>query len=185
MSKPVDDRIERVRAAALVVFGKYGYRRSTMADIAAAAAMSRPALYLVFCNKEAIFRDLAVALVGGAVDAAAAAWPETGNAAEGLASAILAKDLELFRLIGASPHGIEILSESRERSADLHDELAARFHDLVERRLASAGFGDAAARARMLVKAADGLKHAGGSEADYVADVRALAAATASRPPSG
>ena len=62
--------------------------------------------------------------------------------------------------------------------------LLTRFHTLVEARLTAAGFADAGARARMLVKAADGLKHAGGSEADYVADVRALAAATVC-PPAG
>ncbi len=180
MSK-TEERVGRIRAAALSVFSKYGYRRSTMADIAAAASMSRPALYLSFCNKQEIFRDMALGLVSGVVEAAATAWPEEGDPAQGLGNAILAKDLELFRLMIASPHGSELLAESQALLPGLHDDLAMRFHALVEARLRAAGFAEAGGRARMIAKAADGLKHAGGSEADYVADVRALAAATAGR----
>ncbi|HEY8129307.1 MAG TPA: helix-turn-helix domain-containing protein, partial [Hyphomicrobium sp.] len=42
-------------AAARQVFLRYGYRRVTMGDIADAAKMSRPALYLVIPSKEEIF----------------------------------------------------------------------------------------------------------------------------------
>lgn len=45
----------RVLEAAESVFLRFGYRRTTMGDLAAAAGMSRPALYLVFCNKEEVF----------------------------------------------------------------------------------------------------------------------------------
>ena len=46
---------EAVLAAARQVFMRYGYRRVTMGDIADAAKMSRPALYLVIPSKEEIF----------------------------------------------------------------------------------------------------------------------------------
>ena len=45
----------KVLEAAESVFLRFGYRRTTMGDLAAAAGMSRPALYLVFCNKEEVF----------------------------------------------------------------------------------------------------------------------------------
>lgn len=48
-------KLERVVASATDVFTRYGYARTTMADIAAKAGMSRPALYLLFPDKEAIF----------------------------------------------------------------------------------------------------------------------------------
>jgi len=41
--------------AATAVFLRYGYARTTMGDIAEAAGMSRPALYLVFPSKDDIF----------------------------------------------------------------------------------------------------------------------------------
>jgi AcrR family transcriptional regulator len=53
-----DDRAvkrQRVADAALTVFQRYGFARTTMADIADAAGMSRPALYLLFPNKEEVF----------------------------------------------------------------------------------------------------------------------------------
>ena len=42
--------------AAFSAFVRHGFRRVTMGEIAKAAGMSRPALYLEFSNKEDIFR---------------------------------------------------------------------------------------------------------------------------------
>jgi AcrR family transcriptional regulator len=59
---------KRIIGAAKSVFLKYGYRRVTMNDIASAAEMSRPALYLVFSKKEDVFggvvRELAREISG-------------------------------------------------------------------------------------------------------------------------
>ena len=48
-------RRDRIVAAATNVFLRYGHARTTMNDIAEAASISRPALYLVFPHKEDIF----------------------------------------------------------------------------------------------------------------------------------
>lgn len=45
----------KVIDAAHVLFRRHGFKRVTMHDIAAALEMSRPALYLIFPNKEVIF----------------------------------------------------------------------------------------------------------------------------------
>lgn len=45
----------KVLEAAQSVFFRYGYRRTTMGDLASAAGISRPALYLLYCNKEQVF----------------------------------------------------------------------------------------------------------------------------------
>jgi AcrR family transcriptional regulator len=50
-----DEKTERVMTAARQVFVRYGFTRTTMGDIAEAAKMSRPALYLVFPFKDDIF----------------------------------------------------------------------------------------------------------------------------------
>ena len=61
------EKIAKVLEAATFVFLRYGYRRTTMGDIATAAGISRPALYLLFCNKERVFeatlRKLAASLL--------------------------------------------------------------------------------------------------------------------------
>jgi AcrR family transcriptional regulator len=50
-----DAKKTKVLEAAQSVFFRYGYRRTTMGDLASAAGISRPALYLLYCNKEDIF----------------------------------------------------------------------------------------------------------------------------------
>lgn len=50
-----DEKILRTITAAGEVFLRYGYLRTTMSDIARAAGMSRPALYLLFAGKDKIF----------------------------------------------------------------------------------------------------------------------------------
>jgi AcrR family transcriptional regulator len=49
-------RRERVLAAALEVFGRYGFRKTSMDEVARAADISRQGLYLYFASKEALFR---------------------------------------------------------------------------------------------------------------------------------
>src|SRR5215472_11097353 len=49
---------EHVLTAARSVFMRYGFKRATMSDLAEAAQMSRPALYLLFSSKEEVFRAL-------------------------------------------------------------------------------------------------------------------------------
>ena len=50
-----DAKKAKVLEAAQSVFFRYGYRRTTMGDLASAAGVSRPALYLLYCNKEQVF----------------------------------------------------------------------------------------------------------------------------------
>jgi AcrR family transcriptional regulator len=49
-------RRERVLAAALEVFGRYGFRKASMDEVARSGEISRQGLYLYFANKEALFR---------------------------------------------------------------------------------------------------------------------------------
>ena len=55
-STPDTARQERVLAVALEVFGRYGFRKASMDEIARSADISRQGLYLHFANKDALFR---------------------------------------------------------------------------------------------------------------------------------
>ena len=55
-SPPVSAREERILAAALQVFGRYGFRKASMDEIARSADISRQGLYLRFASKDALFR---------------------------------------------------------------------------------------------------------------------------------
>jgi AcrR family transcriptional regulator len=169
LSIATPDRRRCIVTAALSAFSRFGYSRATMADIAAAAGVSRPLLYTVFPNKAAVFRALAEGLLADAITAAEAAWPAALPQAQGLAAAVLAKDLPIHRLFAATPHAAEILRQAETLAGDLHRDASARFLALATARLGDAGL------ARLVVNAADGLKHAGLDEATYVADVERLA----------
>ncbi len=54
----VVEKRDRVLTAARNTFLRYGFKRVTMNDIAEAAGISRPALYLVFNSKEEIFKGV-------------------------------------------------------------------------------------------------------------------------------
>ncbi|HEY2529952.1 MAG TPA: helix-turn-helix domain-containing protein [Xanthobacteraceae bacterium] len=51
-----DTRLAAVLDAAVSVFARFGYRKTSMDDVARAAGVSRQGLYLSFANKEELFR---------------------------------------------------------------------------------------------------------------------------------
>jgi AcrR family transcriptional regulator len=55
MPSPLGTKRQRVIVSATEVFCRYGFARTTMGDIAERCGISRPALYLLFPDKEAIF----------------------------------------------------------------------------------------------------------------------------------
>jgi AcrR family transcriptional regulator len=55
-STPSSRRQQRVLAVAAEVFGRYGFRKASMDEIARAADISRQGLYSYFANKEALYR---------------------------------------------------------------------------------------------------------------------------------
>jgi AcrR family transcriptional regulator len=55
-TEPADARQAAVLDAAVGVFARYGYRKTSMDEVARAAGVSRQGLYLQFANKEELFR---------------------------------------------------------------------------------------------------------------------------------
>lgn len=52
-----DTRQEALLEAAVGVFARYGFRKTSMDEVARAAGVSRQGLYLLFADKEALFRQ--------------------------------------------------------------------------------------------------------------------------------
>lgn len=67
-----DPKRAAVLAAALGVFGRYGFQKTSMAEVAQSAGISRPGLYLLFPNKEQLYR----ATMQGVMERAQAAMEE-------------------------------------------------------------------------------------------------------------
>src|ERR1700712_5720853 len=60
----IDEKRRHILGRALEIFFKYGFKRVSMNEIAEAAGISRPGLYLYFQSKEQVFNE-AIAHLGG------------------------------------------------------------------------------------------------------------------------
>src|SRR3954453_687230 len=97
-STPDGARHEGVLAVALEVFGRYGFRKASMDEIARSADISRQGLYLHFANKDALFRAAVRHELDTALGEAAACLDEEGVGLE--RRAVSALDAWLGRYVG-------------------------------------------------------------------------------------
>jgi TetR/AcrR family transcriptional regulator len=124
-------------AAGFDAFARHGFKRATMADIAAAAGMSRPALYLRVKNKEDVLRAVGAALLADSIARARTAADETGDIATRVVAVLEAKLGLTLGLAERSEHALELLSEyGRVATADAA-EYTAEVEELTARVLAS------------------------------------------------
>jgi TetR/AcrR family transcriptional regulator of autoinduction and epiphytic fitness len=92
-------RRERVLAVALEVFGRYGFRKASMDEIARSADISRQGLYLHFANKDALFRAAIQQELDTALGEASRRLSEPGIALE--RRVVAALDAWLGRYVGS------------------------------------------------------------------------------------
>lgn len=93
---------ERINAAAFRLFGRQGYARTSVADIADAAGVKKPLLYYYFPSKEALYQSLfqqSQALLGPLMEDALREAEALPHLPEGRAATLLAAIIEtLLRL---------------------------------------------------------------------------------------
>jgi AcrR family transcriptional regulator len=114
-----DPKRTRILDGAMKVFLAYGYSRVTMDDIARAAEVSRPALYLLFKNKAEIYRAIGTMLLDGSAQAGRAALTADGPFAERMMAAIECSLIAMMEGIRNSPHGAELLDMKNSLAGDL------------------------------------------------------------------
>jgi len=161
---------ERILTAGFTLFGRYGFRRTSMEDIASEAGLSRAALYLQFRNKEEIFRELAADLHEGALSQAEAALGTQDSLPERLRSAVEAKTLRMIDIGHHSPHGSELMDEKNRLCGDLAIDSEKRFQRMLTQAFKRADEGpeidlrasglSASEAAELFARAVDGLKSA-------------------------
>jgi AcrR family transcriptional regulator len=96
-------RRQHIIQAAISVFLRYGYARTTLADIAKAAGMARTALYLMFSDKEAIFSAVVEAMVTEKLSDIRRGLPERSSFEAKLRFACESWGAEGFDLVQAHP----------------------------------------------------------------------------------
>lgn len=130
-------RRTRILQGALEVFLAYGYTRTTMDDIARAAEVSRPALYLVFKNKTDIYRAIGSCLLAKSVAAARDALAGEGVFSERMATALDEALFQTMARIHESPHGEEIVDMKNSLAADLIERWRGDLADVMEEAIAA------------------------------------------------
>lgn len=113
------ERRTKILAAAMQAVGTYGYRRTSMEEIARACGMSRPALYQMFSGKADIYRALVEDLTDQALADAREALAADGSLEDRLNEVLLRAVVRPMRMVAALPHGAELLSIKAEVAGDL------------------------------------------------------------------
>lgn len=166
---PEDAKKLRALEGAMKTFFSYGYQRTSMDDIAKAAGMSRPALYLLFRNKADIFQAGAERVFQRSAMRLAEVLNGSGSFSERLFQSVDEGMIALMAKMNASPHGAELIDMKNDLAGDLmqewHERSVGLFQNAIEAEARSSGV-DLQARgltahvlAELLVDGLEGVKH--------------------------
>ena len=179
------EKRDLILEAAKSCFFNYGFKRTSMEDIANQVGISRPALYLHFRNKKAIFRALAEHLHERTLQQADLALKEEGNVCDQrklalrdrILQAFECRSVELFALVCDSTHGEELIDINSQVAADIFLAAEQKFVGIIARALQQAEKNgeiqlqnlelDAQKAAELLIYSAHGLKEASANSEDY------------------
>ncbi len=134
MKKPlVDTRTSAVLGAAQELFSRYGFRRTSVADIAQAAGVAKGSVYLSFKSKEEVFRAVAERMADQILADARAAAKKVGALSARLTEALAAKFVFVYAVIDRSPHAAEIIDSKNALCADLFVKTDLKFQRIIAR----------------------------------------------------
>ena len=180
-----DPRQKAILKAAFEAFSSYGFRRTSMEDIARGAGMSRAALYLHYRNKEDIFRSLTRFYYDDAATQVQAVLARDLPAGAALEQAFAAQAGQIFAALLSSPHGDELLDTKYAHGAEIAQageaRLVAVYADWLRREAAAGRIGldvsagDAQGLAATMMAALHGLKSPMPTPAAYRAAAAMLA----------
>jgi AcrR family transcriptional regulator len=122
---------DRILDAAMAVFRRHGFRRSSIEQAAEAAGLTRQALYHHFKSKEALFRAVIERLhesaLAAEIAAVNAAEKAGGNLADMLIAGVTARLRQLIASFDGSPHIEELFSEHLTQARDLYQKYAGLY----------------------------------------------------------
>lgn len=181
-----DPKEAAILRSAFECFARYGLKRTSMADIADGAGMSRPALYLHFEGKDDIFNALVRSHFARSEQAVAQALAKPGLADQTLLAAFHAMDGEAVEAMLTSPHADEILQANTPIAhpaiQHAHERITRHLADWISRGVAEGrfnlnGLGASALEVAAAIMAAKfGIKASTRNFADYRATQARIAA---------
>lgn len=169
-------RQAKILDAALSAFSTYGVAKTTMADIAEAAGLSRPALYQYFEDKEDILVAVLVRVMGTAAENAIAELSGPGPLERQLDGFLQRWFGDLVAQLRTTAHGIDLVEIKTGRAKPAADRINQQVRTAVSRHMKAAGIGQLA---DVLLLSPAGLKSDDPSTAAYRRRLSALAGALA------
>ena len=170
----------------VATFARYGLRKASMEDVAAALGVSRQALYLRFGSKGALIDWATKGLVDTSLAAALACIEQPAKTlAERLADALDAWVGRHMAALHASPHGAEIIAMLQRDPPDAARATERRLVAAMAEAIRLSGPGSAVARAGSMAQAlcwtARGLVHAVPDHASFRRQLDSLVGALVAR----
>lgn len=176
-SPNVEQKRQAILAAAFEVLCQYGFKKTSIEDIAKSAGMSRAAVYQIYRNKA----DIARSLVSSYYEHLEHELPRALNSDPDVTLALKrgfeAQSGAVLEMVLTSAHGAELLDMKSEVAADLIAEGEAQvqsaYADWIAAGVARGAIdpqlcADAEATARTLIAAFYGLKNGRPSYTDFV-----------------
>lgn len=125
---------DAILRAAEIQFSQYGFRRTSMDDIAKQTGISRASLYSYFDNKEEIFRSLAESMYDESLTNAEREIIG-GRGAKAIETrlydGLYAYFAHFYRTLESTPHGTEIMDESSRLNGDIAASHAEKLEALL------------------------------------------------------
>ena len=160
------ERRSDVLDAALRTFARFGYRKTSMDDVAKEARISRPGLYFLFASKSGLFREAAER--GVEVDLLAAERSLTAAGRPLNARIVDAFDCWAGRYIGPMQDTTALLDDNPDLLGPIALSGPARFEALLTAALEQTALSrEASIMARTLVSLSMGIKHQAGDRDEY------------------
>lgn len=127
------DKHSLILEAALALFRQYGYRRTSMEDIAQAAAVAKGTLYLYFKSKDELFEALARRIAAQIDDDAKAVIARDLGFEDKVMALLDAKLGFVYRWVLSSPHAAELTDPTSRLPADVFGPLDRSFRAALTR----------------------------------------------------
>ena len=139
MNDSQETKKKAILKASFTTFLQYGFRRTSMEDIASSLGISRAALYLHFKNKQEIFRSLSQQLQDEGLNRAQIALNQKNSLEQRLVEAFESRYLvEFFDSIYTSAHGEEIIDTNNSIAADISLAAQTKFEEMLTQSLEKA-----------------------------------------------
>lgn len=181
-----NDKREQILTAALELFRLYGFRKTSVDQIARAASVAKPTIYAYFADKEALFVAVCEHVLAEMLARAEHAEASKGTISTRVAAIVSAKFTYLYEIVHASPHAAELLGSQGALAKDAELRADAAYLALLVRVLEEsrdageldlALLGGAKPFARLLMQAGHGAAYGAANASDHRANVKRLVAA--------